>query len=154
MPIVLPARWITKPRSFSANLMVKAHHSEEAPREHLLGRHRHGRLVRRREDDHAHGTHHGRVATLVAGATGVVIAAAFCGMFLPRKPTTTIVSRTATASTAMTMNATRFPRPVLLPLTITRISGSLSMLAGHCIDCAEAMDRRRNSAKAGSHNAG
>jgi hypothetical protein len=72
--------------------------------------------------------HYGRPPTLVDAGTGVVIAAEFRKMCLPRNPTTTTPSRSATTITATAAMATRLPRPILTLLTILSIAGSLSMM--------------------------
>jgi hypothetical protein len=72
--------------------------------------------------------HYGRPPTLVDAGTGVVIAAEFRKMCLPRNPTTTTPSRSATTITATAAMATRLPRPILTLLTIVSIAGSLSMM--------------------------
>ena len=72
--------------------------------------------------------HYGRPPTLVDAGTGVVIAAEFRKMCLPRNPTTTTPSRSATTITPTTAMATRLPRPILTLLTILSIAGSLSMI--------------------------
>jgi hypothetical protein len=64
----------------------------------------------------------------VDAGTGVVIAAEFRKMCLPRNPTTTTPSRSATTITATAVMATRLPRPILTLLTISSIAGSLSMM--------------------------
>ena len=72
--------------------------------------------------------HYGRPPTLVDAGTGVVIAAEFRKMCLPRNPTTTTPSRRATTITATPVIATRLPRPILTLLTILSIAGSFSMM--------------------------
>ena len=72
--------------------------------------------------------HYGRPPTLVDAGTGVVIAAEFRKMCLPRNPTTTTPSRSATTITATAAMTTRLPRPILRLLTILSIAGSLSMM--------------------------
>jgi len=64
----------------------------------------------------------------VDAGTGVVIASEFRKVCLPRNPTTTTPSRSATAITAIAAIATRLPRPILTLLTILSIDGSLSMM--------------------------
>ncbi len=54
--------------------------------------------------------HYGRPPTLVDAGTGVVIAAEFRKMCLPRNPTTTTPSGSATTITATAAMATRLPR--------------------------------------------
>lgn len=73
-------------------------------------------------------TSYGRSPTLVDAGTGVVIAAEFRKMCLPRNPTTTTASRSATTITATAAMATRLPRPTLTLLTILSIAGSLPMM--------------------------
>ena len=73
--------------------------------------------------------HYGRPPTLVEAGTGVVIAAEFRKMCLPRNPATTTAIRSATTITATAVMATRLPRPILTLLTILSIAGSLSMMA-------------------------
>jgi hypothetical protein len=98
--------------------------------------------LNKRKDDFDHCNHHGRNVCLLGVSMGVVIASEFCKMLLPRNPVTTTPITTATPSKTATMIATRFPRPILVLLTIKRIAGSLSMDQTHCIDCADAMGRR------------
>jgi hypothetical protein len=63
----------------------------------------------------------------VDAGTGVVIAAEFRKMCLPRNPTTTTPSRSATTITATAAMATRLPRPILTFFTIWSIDWSFSM---------------------------
>ena len=71
--------------------------------------------------------HYGRPPTLVDAGTGVVIAAEFRKMCLPRNPATTTPSRSATTSIATAVIATRLPRPILTFFTIWSIAWSFSM---------------------------
>jgi hypothetical protein len=112
-----------------------------------LGHQDRGFRHRRREDNYDHGNHHGLHATLAgAAATGVVMAAAFCEICLPRKPATTTPIKTATRTTAATRIATRLPRPILVFLTISLISRSLAMRRSRCIDHAAATGPTRRRA--------
>ena len=75
---------------------------------------------------HDHRYHH-RHPSFADTGVGVVIAAEFRKMCLPRNPTTTTPSRSATTSIATAVIATRLPRPILTFLTIAFIAGSFSM---------------------------
>jgi hypothetical protein len=75
---------------------------------------------------HDHRYHH-RHASFADTGVGVVIAAEFRKMCLPRNPTTTTPSRSATTSMATAVIATRLPRPILTFFTIWSIAWSFSM---------------------------
>ena len=74
-----------------------------------------------------HCNHHGRHPVLAVAGTAVVIAAAFCGMCLPRNPAATTPIKPTAANTTATKMTTRLPRPISVLLTITSTDGSLSM---------------------------
>ena len=92
--------------------------------------------------DCGHCTHQGRHPGLAVAGAGVVMAAAFCGMRLPRNSAATSQIRPTAASTTTTKTANRLPRPISVLLTITSIDGSLSMEPICCIDCADRGPRR------------
>jgi len=77
---------------------------------------------------HDCGSHNGYLRALVDAGTEVVIAVEFREMCLPRNPMTTTASRSATATAATTVVATRLARPILTLLTISSIAVSLSMM--------------------------
>jgi hypothetical protein len=77
-----------------------------------------------------HGYHQSRHPILADTGTGVVIAAEFRKMCLPRNPTTTTPSRSATTITATAAMATCLPRPALTFFTIWSIAVSFSMSQG------------------------
>ena len=85
------------------------------------------RLSGSAQNDHDPANHYGRPPTLVDAGTGVVIAAELRKMCLPRNPTTTTPSRSATTITATAAMATRLPRPILTFFTIWSIDWSFSM---------------------------
>ncbi len=71
--------------------------------------------------------YHHRHPSFADTGAGVVIAAEFRKMCLPRNPATTTPSRSATTSIATAVIATRLPRPILTFLTIWSIAVSFSM---------------------------
>ena len=71
--------------------------------------------------------HQSRHPILADTGAGVVIAAEFRKMCLPRNPATTTPSRSATTSIATAVIATRLPRPILTFLSISFIAWSFSM---------------------------